>query len=65
MKGQKKNLLVLRNKGQPVLCNLHYCFFKGETKIKAEKDYVLETVLTKVFLHIQDKSSGSNKAGAN
>lgn len=52
----KEDLLVLRNKGQTLLCNLHDCFFKGETNIKAGKDCVLKTVLTKVFLHRQDKS---------
>lgn len=52
----KEDLLLLRNKGQTLLCNQHYCFFKGETKIKAGKDCVLKTILTKVFLHRQDKS---------
>lgn len=47
----KEDLLALRNKGQTLLCNLHYWFFNGETKIKAGKDSVLKAVLTKVFLH--------------
>lgn len=45
----KEDLLLLRNKGQTFLCNQHYCFFKGETKIKAGKDCVLKTILTRFF----------------
>ena len=45
----KEDLLVLRNKGQTLLCNLHYWFFKGEPKIKAGKDCVLKAFLPNLF----------------
>lgn len=64
MKGQKKILLVLRNKGQPLLCNQQNRFFKSQTKVKTEKDYILETVLTLVFYTHKRSHEGSNNVGA-
>lgn len=62
MKGQKKILLVLGNKGQLLLCNQQNRFFKSQTKVKTE-DYILETVLTMVFYTHKRSHEGSNKAG--
>lgn len=65
MKAQKNNLLVLGNKGKLLLCNLQYCFFKGEIKIKIERDYILETVLTMVLHMYKTNLVSGNKARAN
>lgn len=64
MKGQKKILLVLGNKGQPLLCNQQNRFYKSQPKVKTEEDYILETVLTMVFYTHKRSHEGSNKAGA-
>lgn len=50
----KKTLLELESKRQPILCNQQNPFFKSQTKIKTEKDYILKLFLQWFSTHTRE-----------